>query len=158
METKKLTPRQWWLYDFVKKATSSQPGKWLSQDEIVEGIWCDLSYCHDDKYEINENPRSHDRCILIWLDVEAINKSPEVDKVILVNDHSYKMAVSYEEADTFYLGQIRKRAIASLVRYSNAKRKCKADGQGKLLSLDLKPIDEESKAKAFIEAYVDENK
>ena len=158
METKKLTPRQWWLYGFVKKTTSLQPGKWLSQDEIVEGIWGDLSYCHDDKYEINENPRSHDRCILIWLDVEAINKSPEVDKIILVNDHSYKMAVGYDEANEFYLESIRKRAIASLVRYSNAKRKCRADGQGKLLSLDLKPIDEESKAKAFIEAFVDEAK
>ena len=154
----KLTPRQWWLYNFVKKAASLERGKWLTQDDIVNGIWCDLTYCHDDKYQLNENPHSHDRCEKIWLDVEAINKSPEVDKIILVNDHSYKMAVDYEEADKFYLEQIRKRAIASLVRYSNAKRKCKADGRGKLLSLDLKPIDEESKAKAFIEAFVDEAK
>jgi hypothetical protein len=81
-----LTPRQWWLYGYIKAYNERFPDKWLTQRDIVTANNVDVLYPHDDRYHISDNPNAHDKCISIWLDVAAINRSMEVDKIILIND------------------------------------------------------------------------
>ena len=153
---KKLTPRQWWLHDYILAMNTKYPKRWLTQTEIVDALNCDLSYPHDDRYQLSPNPMAHDKCISIWQDVAAINRSMEVDKIILINVNSYKMPTSKEEADTYFLNGRKKAALRILKRYWIAMEKIDRDGQGKLLSDQEREITKQSRAKEFYESFIKE--
>ena len=152
----KLTPRQWWLYGYIKAYNERFPDKWLTQRDIVTANNVDVLYPHDDRYHISDNPNAHDKCISIWLDVAAINRSMEVDKIILINVNSYKMPTSKEEADTYFLNGRKKAALRILKRYWIAMEKIDRDGQGKLLSDQEREITKQSRAKEFYESFIKE--
>ena len=151
-----LTPRQWWLYGYIKAYNERFPDKWLTQRDIVTANNVDVLYPHDDRYHISDNPNAHDKCISIWLDVAAINRSMEVDKIILINDNTYKMPTSKEEADTYFLNGRKKAALRILKRYWIAMEKIDRDGQGKLLSDQEREITKQSRAKEFYESFIKE--
>jgi hypothetical protein len=151
-----LTPRQWWLYGYIKAYNERFPDKWLTQRDIVTANNVDVLYPHDDRYHISDNPNAHDKCISIWLDVAAINRSMEVDKIILINVNSYKMPTSKEEADTYFLNGRKKAALRILKRYWIAMEKIDRDGQGKLLSDQEREITKQSRAKEFYESFIKE--
>ena len=151
-----LTPRQWWLYGYIKAYNERFPDKWLTQRDIVTANNVDVLYPHDDRYHISDNPNAHDKCISIWLDVAAINRSKEVDKIILINVNSYKMPTSKEEADTYFLNGRKKAALRILKRYWIAIDKVNRDGQGKLVSDQEREITKQSRAKEFYESFIKE--
>lgn len=151
-----LTPRQWWLYGYIKAYNERFPDKWLTQRDIVTANNVDVLYPHDDRYHISDNPNAHDKCISIWLDVAAINRSMEVDKIILINDNTYKMPTSKEEADTYFLNGRKKAALRILKRYWIAIDKVNRDGQGKLVSDQEREITKQSRAKEFYESFIKE--
>ena len=151
-----LTPRQWWLYGYIKAYNERFPDKWLTQRDIVTANNVDVLYPHDDRYHISDNPNAHDKCISIWLDVAAINRSMEVDKIILINVNSYKMPTSKEEADTYFLNGRKKAALRILKRYWIAMEKIDRDGQGKLLSDQEREITKQSRANEFYESFIKE--
>ena len=151
-----LTPRQWWLYGYIKAYNERFPDKWLTQRDIVTANNVDVLYPHDDRYHISDNPNAHDKCISIWLDVAAINRSMEVDKIILINVNSYKMPTSKEEADTYFLNGRKKAALRILKRYWIAMEKIDRDGQGKLVSDQEREITKQSRAKEFYESFIKE--
>ena len=151
-----LTPRQWWLYGYIKAYNERFPDKWLTQRDIVTANNVDVLYPHDDRYHISDNPNAHDKCISIWLDVAAINRSMEVDKIILINVNSYKMPTSKEEADTYFLNGRKKAALRILKRYWIAIDKVNRDGQGKLVSDQEREITKQSRAKEFYESFIKE--
>ena len=151
-----LTPRQWWLYGYIKAYNERFPDKWLTQRDIVTANNVDVLYPHDDRYHISDNPNAHDKCISIWQDVAAINRSMEVDKIILINDNTYKMPTSKEEADTYFLNGRKKAALRILKRYWIAMEKIDRDGQGKLLSDQEREITKQSRAKEFYESFIKE--
>jgi hypothetical protein len=150
-----LTPRQWWLYGYIKAYNERFPDKWLTQRDIVTANNVDVLYPHDDRYHISDNPNAHDKCIPIWLDVAAINRSMEVDKIILINDQTYKMPTSKKEAEKYLDGR-KKAALRILKRYWIAKEKIDRDGQGKLLSDQEREITKQSRAKEFYESFIKE--
>ena len=138
---KKLTTRQWRLLDLIKINSIVERRK-TTQKEICEKI---------SDYEWNDNPKTHDHCVMIWNDIKDINLSYETDKLIISDNFEYWLG-NEQETKTF-IDKLWKDLEPRLVRYWAYLKKVARDGQGQLLSRRLDPIDENSSARAFIESY-----
>ena len=151
-QDKQLTPRQRATYELIK--ANSEQGRMTSQKEIY------ANYAYDKEtnpkgYRWNDNKTVHDKCISVWFDINAINFSSKIEKIIISdNDYNYKLAESLEEVQTFAKTLYYDMAMAKLARYGNLLRKAKRNGQGKLLSVNNVPIDKTSKARPFVEAFI----
>lgn len=85
--------------------------KWLTQEEIINAL-PSLKY----------NETSHDKCPKLWSLVNKLNHSEDYDKIILINNCSYKIA-SKEEVDTWTSDYMNKRIVPMLKRYHNIRKK-----------------------------------
>lgn len=141
---KELTTRQWRTHDLILR--NSEEGRETTQREIYENY----PYAEDrkDGYVWNDNPKTHDHCSAVWADVDAINASDVVHKVIICNNFVYKMAENEEEVRAFINGLYWNKAMAKLWRYSNLLRKVRRSGQTRL------SFDDESKQKEYFETYI----
>ena len=143
-ETKsKLSPRQWALYRLIKHNSLVEQRK-TTQKEICDQL-------KDFGYEWNEDEKCHDHCSAIWKDIKDNNESYEHDKIIISNNFEYW--IGNEEETQEFLDKLWKDLCPRLVRYWNYKQKVARNGQGQLFSTKLNPIDENSKAREFIESY-----
>ncbi len=134
-----MTSRQWRLYDFIKQETIK--GNTLTQKDICDNI---------SEYVYNERP--NDKCPMIWSDVDFINHSLEVEKIIVVDKFTYRIGTRDEAkayAEKLLIGAVKK-----FKRYWSVENKIRKDGQGKLISNQDKPIDNTSKARDFVEAFL----
>lgn len=134
-----MTTRQWQLYNLLL----TEPNRWFTQKEICEKV-----------QGYNYVERNNDRCPMIRDDKLAINATNEVDKIIVMDRYCFKIA-TYEE----YLQERHKhiRRLKNQVKeIENIDYKYRLNGQGKLISNRGEPIDEKSKAKRFIETFIDE--
>ena len=138
-----LTPRQWALYRLIKHNSLVEHRK-TTQKEI-----CDTLFEYGYKY--NDSITAHDHCTTIWRDIAKNNLSLEHDKIIISDNFEYW--IGNEEETQEFLDQLWKDLCPRLVRYWNYKQKVARNGQGQLLTTQLNPIDEDSKARAFIESY-----
>lgn len=133
---KKLTPRQWSLYNLLR----ANPDQLYSKKEI-----CDIIPTFTYKQE------KWDKCVDIWNDMNEINKSLEVDGIIVMKNQLFKFGTK-EEVKEFRNSKIKKlKKLVSQIEMFDIKTN--RDNQGKLISNQNKPIDEESKAKRFYETY-----
>lgn len=139
---KGLSPRQWALYRLIKE--NSLNGLKTTQLEICVKI---------PGYKYNSSPLAHDHCTAIWSDINAILLSHEVEKIIIYKDFLCWIATSQEEVNE-WLDSKWKELEPRLSRYWFFKQKAEKNGQGKLLSDQLQPIDEKSKARAFVESFI----
>ena len=144
-ETNTLTNRQKALLKYIEENSLIHHRK-TTQKEICEYI---------NGYEWNYDEKCHDHCPAVWKDIKDINISDETDYVIISKDFEYWIG-NKEETQEF-LNQLWKDLCPRLVRYWNYKTKVARNGQGQLFSTKLNPIDENSKARAFIESYGKEN-
>lgn len=133
----KLTPRQWKLYEFLKTDTNH----WFTPEEICEQIV-------DYKY----NSKAWDKCPSIREDKKAINNSTQVEKLIVMKNRCFKIA-TYDEYVEERNAHIR-RLISQRTEIENMDFKYNRDGQGKVISCQDKVIDENSKARPFVETFV----
>ena len=147
MKTAKLTPRQWATYNLIKEASSK--GVSVSIEEIVANYH---ESAHKGGYSLSTSVGSHDICGNVWRDVVAINASAEVEKIIIIDNFTYRLATE-EEAEEYY-ADLRTKALRALQRASAIKRKIRKDGQGKLISCKGEAIAENSKARPFVEAFL----
>lgn len=134
----KLTTRQWELYNFIKNNDG------VSQEDICQNIA---------GYVWNDNPKVHDNCLSIWRDVEQLNNSPEIEKVIIRNkENLYKLCETREEILDYVNGQ-KNKLIRAAIRLRVASNKLKLDGQMKIISTKDDPIDGNSQARDFVETF-----
>ena len=138
-----LTPRQWALWRLVEYNSRVECRK-TTQREICEKL---SSY----GYVYNEDEKCHDHCTAIWTDIKDLNLSYENDKVIISKNFEYWIGNSEETQE--FLDQLWNDLLPRLVRYWAYNRKVARDGQGQLFSTRLDDIDENSKARKFIESY-----
>ena len=136
-----LTPRQWALYRLIYTNSLVLQRK-TTQKEICDTIR---------GYEWNSDEKCHDHCPAIWKDITDNNLSFLHDKIIISKDFEYWIGNEQETQE--FLNDLWKQLAPRLNRYWFYKAKIKRNGQGKLLSNDLKPIDSNSKAREFIESY-----
>jgi len=136
---KKLTPRQWKLYEFLK----TDLDHWFSPEEICNQIM-DYHY----------NNGAWDKCPTIREDKKAINNSLQVEKIIVMKNRCFKIA-TYEEYVEERNAHIR-RLKSQVAEIKDMDFKYNRDGQGKLISCADVVITEESKARPFVETFIEE--
>lgn len=135
---KKLTPRQWKLYDLLKGTSD----RWITQQEIYDilkedykGIEVGVNF-HDSMARLN-----------ITNDIQKINESQVIQKIILSTSNGIKIA-NEEEYRTYSINKWKslKRMISRLAWKDN---KAKLDGQMKLVFGD-------SMARDYYETFIKE--
>ena len=136
-----LTPRQWATYRLIK--SNSLMGRKTTQREIYEKV---------DGYVWNDEIAAHDHCVAIGSDIRILNLSYETEKIICYKNFEYWLGTK-EECDEF-LDDLWNQLLPRLTRYWFYKNKLSEDGQGKLLSKQMKVIDANSKAREFVESYL----
>ena len=89
----KLTSRQHRLRDYIDD--NFAPGRWFTIEELCSA---DLGY------ELNTNPKSHDKCIALANDIKAINWAIADRYKIIIKDKrgACKLAESKEEFDSWW--------------------------------------------------------
>ena len=135
------TSRQWRLYDFIKQ--NSLNNEWTTQDQIIASVY---------GYVENTSDKAHDKCVGIWQDIQALNDSVVIQKIILIKDNTYKLATESEANE--FIEHKKRQALIRLQRVWNLTYKVNADGQGRLLTADNEVIDKNSMAREFIETFI----
>lgn len=136
-----LTPRQWALYRLIKANTLR--GRKTTQMEICNAI---------SEYEWVDNDKVHDHCPTIWGDINALNFHPNIQKIIISDNFKYWIGTRKEvEA---YCDKLWQSISPRLSRYWNIVKKMKLDGQGQIFSARGDLIDEDSKARSYIESFI----
>ena len=136
-----LTPRQWALYRLIY-TNSLVLNKKTTQREIYESIR---------GYEWNDSETCHDHCPAIWKDITDNNLSFSHDKVIISKNFEYWIGNEQETKE--FIDDLWNQLAPRLMRYWFYKEKVKRNGYGKLLSNDLQPITNDSKAREFVESF-----
>ena len=114
---------------FYLIAQNTFKGIITTQKDIVENY---SKENYEDGYEWNDKKNIHDHCSAIWKDIEEINFNTNIDKIIIADNFTYKLAETKEEATRFakkYLSD----AVRKLKRHWNIVKKIEKNGQGKLL-------------------------
>ena len=143
---KKLESRQWALFSLIEHNSLVEHRK-TTQREIYEKLV-------DFGYNWNNDEKCHDHCPAIWTDISKLNLSGQNDKVIISKDFEYWLG--NEEETKEFLDNLWNDLMPRLVRYWEYTRKVKKNGQGQLFSTRLDPLEENSKARRFIESYGNE--
>lgn len=130
-EEKKLTTRQWDLYNFLK--SQFEEGRYISKKEICNAL--------PQHYDFNTKQTR--LCRIIENDVRAINECNIIQKIIVSNHNGYKIG-SKEECERY----IEKRFIRDLKNLKlnwALSKKMNLDGQMRLTI---------NKERDFIEAFI----
>ena len=133
----KLNTRQFRLYDLLVAVAKADPVRWVDKLEIAD-------YLGNDYYTINTSKHAHDVCSTMNLDRITINNSLEVDKIILIKDNTFKIATEQEAIQLEE--ELYNQAMKLLERKSMLVAKRLRNNQGKVLSNQLNPIDDKSRA------------
>ena len=137
IENIKLTTRQWRLYSLVKYNTSEEHRK-TTLEEIVEN-YNSLDESSKDKYVLKET--AHDKCVSVRNDIDKINLSSEIQRIIVVyDDYTYKLAENELEVLEMLERLYYRVAYNKLVKASRIKYKLDKHNQGRLFTNDLRPI------------------
>ena len=142
-----LTPRQWALWRLIEHNSLVEHRK-TSQREIYERL-------QDYGYVWNDEPTAHDHCTAVWKDIKDNNESLEHNKIIISKNFEYW--IGDEEETEQFLNDLWKAIEPRLTRYWNYHKKLKRHNQGKLLSNQLEPIEEDSKAEKFFNCFNEYN-
>lgn len=140
-QQKKLTSEEWECYRIIRE--NSLLGKKTTQKELCNRLG--LKY--------NDDIKAHDPCPKIWTMISHINLSFEVEKIIITHEFNYWLGC--EEETKVFMEKLWNDLAPRLSRYWAFLKKLKRNGQGKLFSTQLAPIDDDSQARAFVESYLD---
>lgn len=116
-----LNARQWRLYNHLKENGDT----WEKQREIARSL--------PDLYPIREGQPFHDSSVrlLMTKDIQEINKSDIIQKIIISSSQGVKLA-NKEEAQRFIAGKF-SAVFDSLERVRKLERKAGLDGQLRLV-------------------------
>lgn len=142
----KLRPREWALYKYLRQVAIEDPTRWVSHKEICTAL--------PELFTLNHLACKKLCSSSIQKVVIAINDSPYIEKIILYDKQMYKLASCSEEAQKFLNDKLLDKGARIISRYWKLSNKVAKDGQGKLLSTRGDLIDERSKARRFVETYV----
>lgn len=146
-----MNRRQWNFYNVLKMFYNTHgEDYWVSKEQLAGTI--NRRACAT-YYELNYSEKSHDICSLMNQDMAEINESPLIDKFILLKNNHFKIATKKEAEQE--IENLKKRAMRLLVRMSRLSHKVRNNGQGKLLSNQLNEIDETSRAREYVETFIE---
>lgn len=140
-----LDTTAWRLYDLIKYNSVVENRK-TTQKEICDKL-------NELGFVWNDEITTHDHCPKVWTVVNQINNSWEVDKVIISKNFEYWLG--NEEETQNFLDSLWQQLSPRLCRYWNFKQKLSRNGQGKLISNQGEVITDTSKARRFVESYLE---
>lgn len=117
-EIKNLNPRQWDLYNFLKKQYAD--GVYISKAQICEAL--------PEHYQMKEKETR--TCRILEDDVREINDCPTIQKIIVSNSKGYKIGNQAEVTE--YLNKRFRRDYKSLKLNWALANKVALDGQMRL--------------------------
>lgn len=130
-----MNERQCKLYQTLEEISKTSQ-KWVAKEEI-----CELLSTYYPRHIENNSEHNSSAYAKIRIDVREINKSDEVEKVIVSNKKGYKIATKEEAAK--YIEKRFRRDLKALKLDWHLKKKCNLDGQ---LNIDLHEV------KAYVES------
>ena len=141
-----LTTRQWDLYHFLQRNDGGVFGCAVLSAMMAH------DYPNDKKYTVKTGgvDNWHNPCPTLSTDVEAINNSPLVDRLIIVEDNTYRLATSEAEAQTM-IDECERKIIFYSNRKAIYKMKMARDGQGKTVNNADRPMND--KCEQFHNTY-----
>lgn len=107
------------LYDLITKRN----GEIISMDEIIAEL---------PEYYSYSDTKSHDKCPMLWSDINEINNSIDFEKIIINDKWTYRTATKDEAKD--YANQYFIKGKKALYRYARIMEKIKIDNQIDLLT------------------------
>lgn len=143
---KKLSPKDWEVYRLIHH-NSLVENRRTSQKEICEKV---------QGFTYNQDEKVHDHCPAIWTSIKNNNESDEHEKIII--SHNFEYWIGNHEEEKVFIDKLWSDLEPRLKRYWKYLAKVKANGQGKLISCQGQPIDEESQARQFVESFLGEVK
>ena len=128
--TRALTPRQWRLYELLKKIYNDDSKAFMSTYQIIEAMPKDYYYL---KVEMENGTPLHDcQCQQnIRADINALRNSNQIDRIVYSTSKGYKIATE-EEADKL-LHRWMSEAVAKLKMYWKNKKSAELNGQYRLV-------------------------
>ena len=147
-----LTPRQWWLYRLIRKA--SEESKRLSVAEIIEQQELakknnELTFT--DFYFFKDASGNHSNCPELYADKDAINESDRIDKVLCVSNGQFYLGT--ERESIIYHNKLMHNVCRDSHKAKIIRDKISQDGQCKLFTFDLVQA-EQSQGRDYHEAFV----
>lgn len=131
-----LNERQKELYEFLLLASEVMPRIFINKDIICNSVKLQHYYKRKIEFTSEHNSTAY---ALLRQDIRALNRSDEIEKIIISSKKGYKIATKEEAAK--YIERRFKRDLKSLKLDWHLKKKCGLDGQ---LDMELNEI------KAFV--------
>jgi len=132
-----LTPRQWALKRFLEY--NFVAGRFFTIEEICENVYLPNG-CR--AYELNTDPRKHDKCIALSNDVREINWNVVEGYKILVKDKKGGVKLCETEIE---FNEWKEKELAPIIKkyqyLNNLKWKAKRDGMVPLINNANNPND-----------------
>ena len=151
-----MTPRQWWLYRLIKKASESEQKlsiKEIIEQQELERLQGTLTF--GDLYQFTESEGNHSNCPQIYEDKDVINDSEEVDKVVCVKNNQFYLGTESESID--YHNKLMYKVYTYSHKAKVVRNKIGQDGQNKLFTFDIVEM-EKSKGRNYHEAFARQQK
>lgn len=143
-ETHSLDTKLWSLYNFIKERS-------LNKEKTTVK---DICTAMPEFYNVVESEHNYSNCPALYRDIDLINESTEIEKIIVKDNNNFHLATE-EEAKRYSL-RLRARALKLFKKYWIVEQKISNNDQGKLLGCGGEVIDEHSHARRFTEAFIDE--
>lgn len=128
-DNNQLNERQWATYRLVLQ--NSLNGRITTQKEIIDNYPYDSDYRVDGYVEKNYGEHNNDKCRQVWTDIQFINNCSTIEKQIIIDNYTYRLATETEGLD--YSNHLKAKALGILARAWNIEKKIKKNGCGKLL-------------------------
>ena len=128
----------WELYRLIK----DNPG--ITVKEICERM--------PEYYHIKESESNYTNCPAVYEDIDYLMNSARIEKIIIKHEGTFRLGTKDE--NIAYANKLYVRGTRLMAKYGAISRRIPKDDQGKLLGSSLKPIDEDSQARPFIETHI----
>jgi len=128
MEVNLHAQRQVWLLNYLCQFAIAEPERWLTEKEICEAYAKDHDPNTWDRYIYKENAKGS-KCSAIYTDMDELNTNMAVHKIIITHGRKYKVSVSREETEKYYLNSVYERLKNASHRKSLIEKKMVLDGQ-----------------------------
>jgi len=139
METK-----LWEVYNFIKDRSLRN----------IPTTVRDVCIWFSEYYTLNAKECNYSNCPALYKDIDEINASYEIEKIIIKDNNNFHLGT--EEQCIAYAEKLRSQALKQLKKYWKIERKIQHNGYGKIISTKGDPITEDSKARTFVESFIDD--
>lgn len=120
------------LYDLISTSQNT-----LTQKDICVALsqW----------YKYDDDEHTHDHCSTIWRDINEINKSKEFERIIIIENNTYRLGTKDECLK--YADKMMVKALKALTRYWALVHKINSNGQGNVFDTEK-----------FVRSFLDDNR